>query len=212
MGTLSIDGRTVEIRIGDVNSEEAEFARGCAKIALDIETTGLDWREATIGTCQLNMGDERAVIVRVTSNRPTRLCELVESSTIQKIFHHAMFDLRFMSHHWGVVPANIACTKIASKLLDADNAENHSLESLVGRYLDIKLDKTQRLSDWTSDNLSREQARYAAKDVLYLPALLARLENDLSSRGLIQLERACFAHIPTRVALDLRGYRDIYTY
>ena len=30
---------------------------------------------------------------------------------MEKAFHHAPFDLRFMVHAWGVQPASIRCTK-----------------------------------------------------------------------------------------------------
>mgnify|MGYP006194651211 CR=1 FL=1 len=46
---------------------------------------------------------------------PDRLYEFLVQ--VQKVFHHAPFDLRFMVAQWNVTPRNIACTKVASKML-----------------------------------------------------------------------------------------------
>jgi len=131
---------------------------------------------------------------------------------VKKIFHHAMFDLRFMVYRWHVVPETIACTKIAAKILDRENTESHSLKALAERYLGVVLDKTEQTSDWLAVHLSRDQLVYAARDVIYLPALLDTLEQELRNRDLLSLAHSCFAHVATRVQLDVLGYGDIYTY
>ena len=123
----------------------------------------------------------------------------------------AMFDLRFMCFQWNVMPNNIACTKIASKLL-SPKISDHSLKTLTSKYLDIVIDKSQRLSNWFSDDLTANQIDYAASDVIYLPELLNILEEKLKSQNLLELTHRCFAHIPTRVELDISRYSDIYTY
>jgi len=66
------------------------------RIAWDIETTGLDWRREKIGTCQLFAEAVGAVVVSVGEDRPSALARLIEDNTVEKVFHHAPFDLRFM--------------------------------------------------------------------------------------------------------------------
>jgi len=212
METLDIDGKSVKLHVGDITGDETQLAIRLGNVGWDIETSGLNWREETIGTCQLNIGDVETVIVRVTDQQPRYLCDLLCEKRVRKIFHHAMFDLRFMSHRWSVVADNVACTKIASKLLDADNKRDHSLKSLLQAYLGVNIDKSERLSNWNSSELTEGQILYAAKDVMYLPSLLDRLEDDLEKAGLLELSRLCFAHIPTRVQLDILGYQDLYEY
>jgi ribonuclease D len=181
-------------------------------IAWDIETSGLDWRTERIATCQLYVWGSVPIIIRIEDNRPERLKSLLENRLIKKIFHHAMFDLRFMAHAWGARPQNVACTKIAAKLIDRDQAESHSLKDLVQRYLGVSIDKTEQTSDWLSARLTAGQIQYAASDVLHLPALLHEIQQRLESQQLVSLASECFAHIPTRVQLDIMGYPDIYTY
>lgn len=181
-------------------------------VAWDIETSGLDWRKDRIGICQLYVPNEPVSIIKIDNIPPKRLLLLLSDTSVRKVFHHAMFDLRFMSYHWKALPQNIACTKIASKLLGIKNENKHSLQSILKQYLGVIIDKNERLSDWLSSELTEEQISYAAKDVMYLLPLLDVLEKKLKSKGLLELAHLCFAHIPTRVRLDILGYGDIYGY
>jgi ribonuclease D len=152
-------------------------------------------------------------LIRVDEKQiPERLVSLLENPRIMKIFHHAMFDLRFLHYRWRLIPANTACTKIASKLLTPERPEGHSLASLTQQYLGVTLNKTWRTSDWLSSNLAPAQLEYAGNDVVYLSSLLQSLMSTLKGRGLDDLARRCFAHIPAQVQLDVRGYKDVFGY
>jgi hypothetical protein len=107
--------------------------------------------------------------------------------------------------HWRVNAANIACTKIASKLIDPSRSEGHTLASLLLQYLSITLDKTKRKSDWLSWALFDSRLVYAGNDVIHLPELLSVLMRELETRNLGDLAKRCFAHIPTQVQLDIGG-------
>ena len=92
----------------------ATFARA-RRVAWDVETTGLDWRRERLATCQLFAEDTGVVIISLDDRKPDRLATLLEDPAVEKVFHHAPFDLRFMIHAWQVRPAFIRCTKVASK-------------------------------------------------------------------------------------------------
>jgi len=182
-------------------------------VAWDIETSGLDWRSQRIGLCQLLVKEHGLSIVKIKKNKKaTNLAAILQDASIQKVFHHAMFDLRFLCYHWGVVAANIACTKIASKLLDPEETKGHTLAALVQRHLGVTLDKGSRNSDWLTWGLSPDQLRYAGNDVRYLPDLLEILLQELGARGRRDLALRCFAHIPTQDQLEIQGLKDIYGY
>ncbi len=181
-------------------------------VAWDIETTGIDWRAERIATCQLFIPAANPIIVHISDELPTHLIALLESQHTRKVFHHAMFDLRFMVHSWHASPRNVACTKIAAKLLDRNNRANHSLKHLLKRYCGVTLDKSLSTSDWSAEPLSDAQIRYAVNDVAYLPQLLLGLEHELLQCGLIDLAHECFACVPTQVLLEIYGYHDIYKY
>ncbi|HZU89055.1 MAG TPA: ribonuclease D, partial [Stellaceae bacterium] len=76
------------------------------------------------------------------------------------------------------------------------------------------LAKQQQSSDWGAPELSEEQLRYAAADVLHLHALRARLDAILARENRTELARACFEFLPHRVMLDLGGWaeQDIFAH
>lgn len=212
MGNVWVDGTEIIVREGDLPSESLTMIHNAGVVAWDIETSGLDWRTERIATCQLYSPGGIVELVKVGARPPENLSSLLTDAAVTKIFHHAMFDLRFMHHNWRVTPSNIACTKIASKLLASRGEHAHNLKVLIERYLGVVLDKTEQRSDWLSARLTDGQLLYAASDVLYLISLLKTLEEALRQRDLLDLAKACYQHIPTRVRLDVLGYEDIYTY
>jgi ribonuclease D len=184
------------------------------QLAWDIETTGLDWRSGEIGTCQVAAPGIEPVIVKVDpASPPRRLLGLIEDPAIGSVFHHAMFDLRWLVGHYDIVPANVECTKVASKILFGREAtEGHSLKDLLAMHLSVDIDKSQRLSDWTSETLSAEQTVYAAADVVYLHSLLETLERQLEAAGLQEVYRECARFIPTNVYLQVNAWPDVFSY
>ena len=191
----------------------AAFARA-RRVAWDVETTGLDWRRERLATCQLFAEDSGVVVIGLDGGKPDRLAALLEDPTVEKVFHHAPFDLRFIIHAWQVRPASIRCTKVASKLLQPEAPNQaHTLQQLVARHLGVVLEKgSVRTSDWAAADLTPEQIEYAAGDVLHLPALLDVLTGALHKAGLTGLYDDCCAFLPARAVLELGGYPDVFAY
>lgn len=206
--------RSVQVVHGDLPSGLASAFADAARVAWDVETSGLDWRRDRLGTCQLFTAEVGPVVVSLGDAIPSRLIGLLEDPAIEKVFHHAPFDLRFMAYNWDIQPASIRCTKVASKLLTPGVAnEEHSLQSLLLNYVGIQLQKGDvRTSDWTAANLTGAQISYAAGDVIHLPKLLSVLMEKLAAEGLAKLYDACCAFIPARVQLELGGYPDVFAY
>ncbi len=212
MSSLYLKNTNIAIYDNDLPDNYVDYLHETKIVAWDIETSGLNWRDDKIGICQLYAPNESVAIIKTGTIPPKKLISVLSDVSIKKVFHHAMFDLRFMSYHWKVLPRNIACTKIASKLIEVKNENNHSLRSLLKKYLGVEIDKNERLSNWLSNLLTEEQIFYAANDVMYLLQLLNVLEIELESVNLLDLAHECFSHIPTRVRLDILGYVDIYSY
>jgi ribonuclease D len=99
------------------------------------------------------------------------LKQLLEASGILILFHFARFDMATLRHHLGIVVNPVFCSKIASKLVRT-YSPRHGLKELVRELEGIELDKTAQSSDWgNAMNLSDEQLKYAANDVLYLHSI-----------------------------------------
>jgi ribonuclease D len=189
----------------------------------DTETTGLDREKDTLQRFQMFIPDTGTVLVHKLDSFPTLLVRLLNDVKIKKIFHFAIFDIEFLMRRYPYMnPKNIACTKIAVKMLDPnrtryidpiDNKGAHKLRTLLYHYFGIVLNKDIAVSDWTVDTLSDQQINYAENDVLYLPALLKKLEDDLAKYNLLSLAYKAYAHIPTDVLLRMKiGTSDVYGY
>lgn len=199
----------------DLTDEAFAALSRADRVAWDIETSGLDWATDQIGTCQLYSVDTGTIVVQLHGHAvPLRLSKLLADPGVVKVFHHAPFDLRFMSAHWGVEPVNVACTKVASRLLNKDaDSRMHSLQFLLGTVLGVELEKgAERVSDWSADHLSEAQIAYAARDVVYLLPLLENLEKDLLNQGLHDVYRKCLDFLPTRVRLETGAWPDVFAY
>ncbi|MGN5635822.1 ribonuclease D [Streptomyces sp. AC154] len=183
-------------------------------VAWDIETNGLDPQEAQIGTCQIYArGIGAFIITDVADSVPPALARLLSDENVLKVFHHAPFDLSFMVAAWGVEPRNVACTKIAVKLLDPTAPVEHfSLKYLMARHFGIHLDKRTRFTDWMADSLSVNQVEYAAGDVIKLLDLYDLLTSEIRQRGISELYDRCLQFLPTHVDLRLRGCPDPFKY
>jgi ribonuclease D len=199
--------------IGDLSQSEVDNARRVGLVAWDIETSGLEWKKDRIATCQIFVPNYEVYVVQLNGSvkAPSNLKSLLIDANVLKIFHHAMFDLRFMAFHWNVMPNNVACTKIASKLLDPTETD-HSLQRILQQHLNVRIDKESRVSNWLNDNLSKEQLEYAASDVIYLPRLFALLKERLEFCNRWGLATRSFEFLATRVQLDLLGAGDVFSY
>lgn len=209
----TVGGRTqVEVRSGDISPLLKEAIEEAHVAAVDIETSGLDWRSDSIASIQVAIPGGNVEVVRISSDspRPGLLSAVLEDGNVLKVFHHAMFDLRFMCSAWSIAVVHVACTKIAAKLL-RENGASTSLADLTKHYLGVDLDKSEQVSDWHADSLSLSQIQYAANDVRYLHSLLHSLLRELEISERDDLVRRCFDFIPTQVELDLLEC-DVFRY
>ncbi len=101
-----------------------------------------------------------------------------ESSTTCTI-HAGSQDLEILETVCGEVPQRIFDTQIAA-LFSGYRAT--SLAKLVDDLLEVQLDKSAQLTDWTRRPLPEAEQRYAASDVAHLldlrDVLIARLEEE----------------------------------
>jgi ribonuclease D len=196
-----------------------DLARYTDAVAIDTETMGLHPHRDRLCVVQLSNGDGSADVVQIprehgrASADAPNLKALLANPKITKIFHFARFDLAALYHAFGVMPAPVYCTKIASRL-SRTYTDRHGLKDLVREVLNIDLSKQQQSSDWGAPALTEAQLAYAASDVLHLHALRERLDVMLAREGRAELAQACFTFLPTRARLDLQGWdgEDIFAH
>ncbi|WP_071659270.1 ribonuclease H-like domain-containing protein [Streptomyces sp. MUSC 125] len=191
----------------------AQIVEG-GRVAWDIETNGLDPQSSQIGTCQIFAPRVGAfVVTNVSDVAPSVLARLLTDKRVLKVFHHAPFDLSFMSSAWDVEPRNVACTKIAAKLINPSAPVEHfSLKYLMAHHFGFRMDKSVRFTDWLAESLSESQLEYAAGDVVRLLDLYDLLRDEINQMGLDDLYDRCVAFLPSHVQLLLRGCPDPFKY
>ncbi|GBE44751.1 ribonuclease D [bacterium BMS3Bbin10] len=196
---------TVELYQGDLPAG-LEFG---SAVAIDTETLGLNPLRDRLCLVQLSGGDGNAHLVQIarTPGDAPNLKALLADAKVQKLFHFARFDIAVLFHTFGVMPAPLYCTKIASKLVRTFT-DRHGLKDLCRELLNVDLSKQQQSSDWGAQTLNPEQLNYAASDVLYLHRLKDKLDSMLARENREDLAGACFEFLPARARLDLRGWPD----
>ena len=197
---------TIRLHRGDL-PDLARYRVGA--VAIDTETMGLDPRRDRLCVVQLSPGDGSADVVQMPPEAPSapNLTKLFPDANVLKIFHFARFDLGALSQAFGVMPAPVYCTKIASRLART-YSDKHGLKDLVRELLGVDLSKQQQLSDWGAADLTDSQVAYAASDVLHLHALKGKLDAMLAREGREALAAACYRFLPDRVRLDLAGWAE----
>jgi ribonuclease D len=184
-----------------------------ASIAIDTETMGLNPHRDRLCLVQLCAGDGNCHLVRIPPSRNTvadtpNLKRLLADPSVIKLFHFGRFDIAALKHAFGVTARPVYCTKTASRLVRTFT-DRHGLKDLCKELLGIELKKEQQSSDWGAPELSQEQLRYAASDVVHLHALKDKLDEMLAREGRTALARACFDFLPSRAELDLAGWAEI---
>lgn len=179
-------------------------------VAIDTETMGLNPHRDRLCLVQLSSGDGAVHLVQFRKGRgydAPNLKRLLTDPAVTKLFHFARFDVAVMQAYLGIVCQPIYCTKVASKLVRTFT-DRHGLKDLSKDLLGVEMSKQQQSSDWGADELTPEQMKYAASDVLHLHDLKAKLDVMLAREGRTHLAKACFDFLPARGALDLGGWDE----
>lgn len=199
---------------GDITDEFSRAFTSAGIVAVDTETSGLDWKQDRLELCQLFSPATGAVLIRPGAGKANRLANLMADGSVIKVFHYAPFDLRFLGSQWKLEAASVRCTKAAAKLLfPALSAQDYSLAPLVARHLGVHLDKgSVRTSDWAAAELSSAQLRYAADDVEHLLDLYEVLDEQLRTKKLDRAFQQVCAYMPVDAYLAINGFADPLRY
>src|SRR3982750_3158352 len=118
---------TIRLHRGDL----PELSRYTGSVAIDTETMGLNPHRDRLCVVQLSPGDGTADVVQIPvgSTAAPNLGQLLQDPGVLKIFHFARFDLVALFKTFGVMPAPVFCTKIASRLTRT-YTDKHGLKDL----------------------------------------------------------------------------------
>lgn len=126
--------------------------------------------------------------------------ELFEADVVT-VAHAADQDLEVLEYACGTIPRTLFDTQVAAGFL---GMASPSLGSLLEKTVGVSPAKSDRLTDWLSRPLSREQLDYAATDVAHLLEVYDQLVGDLDGRGRLEWARDECEELRQRA----RGARD----
>ena len=177
-------------------------------IAIDSETMGLNPKRDKLCLVQISKGDNICHLVKINqfNKKPKNLIRILKNNKVEKIFHFARFDVAVFKFNFKINIKNIYCTKIASKLVRT-YTDKHGYKDLCSELLNKNISKAEQSSDWGGE-LTKEQQKYAATDVLYLHKIKAKLDEMLLREKRVKLAKACFDFIEHRTELDIHGWQE----
>ena len=177
-------------------------------VAIDTETMGLNLARDKLCLVQLSSGNDICHLVKILDLRkkPKNILKILKNNKITKIFHYARFDVAILKHTFKISVNNIYCTKIASKLVRT-YTDKHGYKDLCLELLNKSISKNEQTSDWGGE-LSENQLKYAATDVLYLHKIKKKLDKMLERENRVEIASACFKFLEHRTNLDLNGWAD----
>ena len=177
-------------------------------LSFDCEMAGLNVLRDPLYLVQISTGNNDAHIIqldRETFDAPN-LKKILNDKNIIKIFHYARADMAHLKHYLKVDLENIQCTKIQSKI-SRSYSDNHSLKTLIKEFANVDVSKQFQSSDFGGE-LSQNQLKYCANDVIYLHKINEELTKILTRENRINLYNDCLKFLKTRVELDLAQFKD----
>ena len=153
-------------------------------LGVDLETTSLDPHLGRIRLIQIATSPTQVYIFDLFKVEGDKLADRLTAlfQNTKKVAHNALFETKWL-HSMGVeVDFPVFCSMIADTILQNGRGLSSSLGEVAKRYLNVTLDKSLQVSDWSNPDLSLEQLTYAAKDAaILLPlreSLIPRLVKD----------------------------------
>ena len=177
-------------------------------IAVDGEFMGLNVSRDPLCLIQISTGNSDAHIIqldRSNYNAPN-LIKILSDTHVTKIFHYGRADIAHIKYYLKTDTNNILDTKIASKLARS-YSDNHSLKTLIKEFAKIDISKQFQNSDFGGE-LTSEQLKYCANDVIYLHKIHNELNKILVREKRDNLYKDCLKFLKTRVDLDLSSFKE----
>jgi len=166
--------------------------KNCTKLYLDTEIA--DWKSKTDAKISLiqalpeskdtNTSDvdklRKNVVILDVLKKDKLIAlfieEIMKNEKIEKVFHNASFDLRYLGGHDA---KNVSCTLKKARAIPKDllKSENLKLSGLIHHFYEsITPEKGEQSSDWGKRPLTEGQVKYAYLDPVYALLLDVKLD------------------------------------
>jgi ribonuclease D len=157
-------------------------------VGIDIETTALAPAAGRIRLAQIAAGDRCVVLDCFAFDVWSLLRRATAKKSIGWIAHNAEFEQSWIGRHAGFTLSPMFDTRWVfvrerARQTGVFEPKGSNLKYVCRELLDFELNKDERLSDWSTPELSAAQLQYAALDALVLIPLRRRLERSALDYG-----------------------------
>ncbi len=184
-------------------------------LGFDTETTELDPYRGDLRLVQFSTGKNTWVIdlkpfadkgdLRTLPElEPLR--ELIAAKVPVKIAHNAKFDAKWVRYHLGAELGGVFDSYLASVIIASGETDRrHSLADVAFFFLATELDKSEQISNWSSE-LTHSQLEYAARDAAIMIPLREKLQERLAADDLLGVAQLEFDCIMPIAEMELNGF------
>ena len=163
----------------DALAELCKRVSEAPRVALDTEFHAERTYSPRLMVVQIAFDDGTAIVDALALGD---LRDLVLALTHTTVVGHALSaDLKIFADRFGLVPPRVFDTQVAAAFLGY--GMQISLADLVRSVCDVRLAKSQTVSDWSSRPFSQQQVEYLVGDVAHLLALYDALRPRLEEKG-----------------------------
>ena len=126
--------------------------------------------------------------------------KILKKDSIIKIFHSGRQDMEIFYHLFGELPKPIYDTQIAAMVCGF--GDQVSYENLVNTLLNIRIDKSSRVSNWSFRPLTEKQIIYALSDVTHLVCIYEKLKNQILNEN-----RSLWIEDEMKSLVEIKNYK-----
>ena len=161
--------------------ELATKLRDEERIGVDTEFVGERTYVPQLELMQVSGAELTAVVDCGAVSSLDPLLDVLHNRRIEKVLHAGQQDLELIFALSGAVPKPVFDTQVAAAMVGFGAQPSYA--SLLERILQVRIEKTQTLTDWSKRPLTSTQITYAHDDVRYLLPLRQRLGDKLRKVG-----------------------------
>lgn len=176
-------------------------------VAVDIETTGLDFLEDQIVLISA-YSDEGGI--KLVTHNISELKTILEDPRIIKVFHNAIFDVSFLEQN-GIIVKNYTDTLVMTQVVEnIARGDGRSLAHLSEKYLGIYMDKSlQDGANW-QDGITDKHREYALKDAKVTYLLYKKLMAIVAEENFFETLEREISSLPMLLHLKKNGMKFDY--
>lgn len=166
------------------------------EVSIDTEADNLFRYRTRVCLMQIHAAGETFLLDLLTGVPLDPLWERLRRKHL--IMHGSDYDLRLLYEEYGFVATSLFDTMLAAQLL---NRPRFGLASLLQDHFNVTLAKEGQKANWSKRPITDKLLNYAAKDVIFLPALRDLLLAELEQRGRVDwLRQKCDWQIRTALS------------